>query len=90
MFIDRAALESDLRTNVVEVIFTKLNGETRKMRATLSPQYVPKEDHTETVQQLLNEEGEPKKNMVVWDIDANGWRSFRTDRVISCQGVNTV
>ena len=89
MFIDKEALQADLRTNVVEVIFTKLNGETRKMRATLSPQFIPKEDHTEVVQQLLNEDAE-RKSMAVWDIDANGWRSFRVDRVISVQGVNTV
>jgi len=89
MFIDKEALQADLRHNVVEVIFTKLNGETRKMRATLSPQYVPKEDWTETVQQLLNEDTE-KKSMAVWDIDAGGWRSFRVDRVLSVQGVNTV
>ena len=89
MFIDKEALQSDLRTNVVEVIFTKLNGETRKMRATLSPQYVPKEDHTETVNQLLNEDTE-KKSMAVWDIDAKGWRSFRIDRVISVQAPSTI
>jgi WYL_2, Sm-like SH3 beta-barrel fold len=90
MLIDPVALKQDLKGNVVEVVFTKLNGEVRRMRATLSPQYVPQEDHTEVVEKvLLNEENAPQA-IAVWDIDANGWRSFRTDRIISCQGLNAI
>lgn len=91
MLIDPNVLKSDLKTNVVEVIFTKINGETRKMRATLDPRHIPElakpEHHPGAMEQLLLEEGEPAKTIAVWDIDAGGWRSFRTDRVISVQGL---
>lgn len=85
MLIDPESLKYELRSNVVEVVFTKVDGSLRKMRATLSPAHVPAEDHTETVTQLLNEETEPKKVLAVWDIDAKGWRSFRLDSIVSIQ-----
>jgi len=91
MLIDPVALKHDLKGQVVEVIFTKLNGETRRMRATLSPEYVPQENHTEVVEQmLLNEENNAPQAIAVWDIDARGWRSFRSDRVISVQAMNAI
>ena len=89
MYLIKSEVQADLRNQVAEVIFTKLDGNIRKMRATLRPEYLPKtieEDRVET-----GFEGEDNPNVVaVWDIDAKGWRSFRIDRVISIQAVTTV
>jgi len=90
MLIDPVALKSDLQNQVLEVVFKKADGSVRKMRATLSPKYLPapgESVQSDSEQQLLTEE---KQAIAVWDIDVKGWRSFRTDRVISVQSLNTV
>jgi hypothetical protein len=76
----RDALLNDLRQNVVEIHFTKANGEDRVMRCTLLPGKLPP--------QYVNEEKEERdfhaKNqdtIAVWDIQKGGWRSFRIDSV---------
>jgi hypothetical protein len=64
------------------VIFRKANGEERDMICTLQESVVPaatKADPiTQTKVRSLNEEVIP-----VWDVKAQGWRSFRVDSVIS-------
>jgi hypothetical protein len=64
------------------VIFRKANGEERDMICTLQESVVPtatKADPiTQTKVRSLNEEVIP-----VWDVKAQGWRSFRIDSVIS-------
>ena len=87
--IDKYALREDLKNGVVTVIFEKVDGTERTMRATLSDLYVPQVEP-----QMLSEyDGQTPKNtrqlndsvesnrMSVWDIDAGGWRSFRYDSV---------
>ena len=74
----------DLHENVIEVHFTKVNGENRIMRCTLDPAYLPQnynKDH-------LAEEHQKKENIntiVAWDVVAGGWRSFRVDSVLNVQ-----
>jgi hypothetical protein len=65
-----------LKNNVMTVTFTKVDGTERVMRCTLLPEYLPAETNG---RQLLNEG--VRNNISVWDVDANGWRSFRTDSV---------
>lgn len=63
-----------LHRGVVEVRFRKVNGDERVMNCTLNTDIVPKYEGTTT----------RKKNdnvLCVWDVDANGWRSFRLDSV---------
>jgi hypothetical protein len=88
MLIDAEALKADLRSNVVEVTFTKINGETRKMRATLMPSLMPVDESATDDKVLLNEEDSHSAAIRVWDLDVGGWRSFRTDRVVYVQGVS--
>lgn len=58
------------------VSFTKVDGSERKMRCTLNPLVIPKsEDKTEKTMNL-NE-----SQIRVWDLDSNGWRSFRLDSI---------
>ena len=64
-----------LRSNTVEVCFTKVDGTDRVMRCTLQPQYLP---------ESIEKEGVKVRNadvQSVWDIDINAWRSFRFDSV---------
>ena len=65
-----------LREGEVVVEFEKADGEQRRMTCTLQESTIP----------LVNTESktarEPNPNTcVVWDINANGWRSFRWDRM---------
>jgi len=62
-----------LEKEVVEVTFNKLDGTERVMPCTLMPSFFPdpKKDTTQ----------KHEKNVVVWAIESNGFRSFRYDRV---------
>jgi hypothetical protein len=80
MIFSRENLIDMLRTNVVTVTFTKVNGEERVMQCTLLPEYVPNAP-TNNGQVLLQES--ESKAVSVWDVQANGWRSFRVDSVKS-------
>jgi len=83
----RDTLLEDLRQHILSVTFTKQNGEERVMRCTLWQKYLPEK-------YLQEQEGERKfhkENIDVircWDINANGWRSFRIDSVKYCEDVS--
>ena len=85
MLVNKYELVEDLKNGVVTVIFEKVDGTERTMRATLSDLYVPQVEPA-----MLSEyDGQVPKNakqlndnvQAVWDIDAGGWRSFRIDSV---------
>jgi hypothetical protein len=80
MLYERGKLMADLRESVIEVTFTKVNGEKRIMRCTLDQKQIP-----QTVDyNHLKEQHARKENLDViaaWDVQANGWRSFRVDSV---------
>ena len=80
MIFSKENLIDMLRNNVVTVTFTKVNGEERVMKCTLLPEYVP--NATTNNGQVLLQESESKA-VSVWDVQANGWRSFRVDSVKS-------
>lgn len=76
----RDELKSELQKNIVEVTFTKVNGDQRVMECTLQESILPPATKTDAMSQTkvreLNEEV-----LSVWDINANGWRSFRISNV---------
>jgi len=78
----KGAFVDILKESVVRVKFLKLNGEEREMECTLSEKYLP----------VVTEEkvSKPRSNeaLSVWDINANGWRSFRWDRLQAFNIVN--
>jgi 2-C-methyl-D-erythritol 4-phosphate cytidylyltransferase len=80
MLYERDKLIADLRESVIEVTFTKVNGEKRIMRCTLDQKQIPQTiDYNH-----LKEQHARKENLDViaaWDVQANGWRSFRVDSV---------
>ena len=71
-----------LQQSECRVIFKKTNGEERDMICTLKPNIIPAAKKEDTLSQKkvrsINEEVIP-----VWDVNAEGWRSFRVDSVIS-------
>lgn len=80
----RDTVLKDLRGNVIEVHFTKVNGETRAMRCTLIPELLPPKYLEE---QAAEKEFHNTNSDVIraWDVQARGWRSFRIDSVAYMQ-----
>lgn len=70
----------DLRNNIVEVSFQKVDGTQRVMRCTLQPSFLP----PSYLQEQEKEASFHKENPNVisaWDVAKGGWRSFRMDSV---------
>ena len=76
-------VKEDLRSNIMEVTFTKKNGEQRVMTCTLVTEAIPVENRPKPLAE--GEEPKPVKEHLqsVWDIKAEGWRSFIWANVIS-------
>ena len=71
-------LQTLLKGNIVEIVFTKVNGEQRNMRCTLDPDKLPVgRSPMEATNRKVNEDVLP-----VWDVEKNDWRSFRIDSVL--------
>ena len=75
-----------LMSGEVNLTFTKIDGSTREMLATLSEDLVP-------TPQTTSEASRSKKVSdsvcAVWDNVAQGWRSFRWNAVTEVNGVAT-
>ena len=73
----RKWLLSLLGTEVVEIEFTKKDGTDRVMKCTLQEDYLPEVDGM-----IVFEKDRWKKDAIaVFDIEKDGWRSFRWDSV---------
>ena len=70
-----------LTTGKCRVIFTKLNGEERDMICTLREDLIPQATKDPITQKKVREVN--KEVIPVWDVKAEGWRSFRVDNVVS-------
>jgi len=70
--------KSVLKESVANVEFIKADGSIRKMRCSLRPEDLPPIEASKV-------DGPTKKQsteaIAVWDLDAQGWRSFRLDSV---------
>lgn len=71
-----------LEQNVLVVDFTKLNGDKRVMTCTLREDIKPAATKTDPLSQKKVREVSDAV-VSVWDVNAQGWRSFRYDRVNS-------
>ena len=76
----RDGLIDMLRNNVVVITFTKVNGDERVMTCTLLANYIP---NAPTQKGSLVMESKYNNTVSVWDVNANGWRSFRVENVKS-------
>ena len=74
-----------LLTGQCRVIFTKLNGEERNMVCTLKEGVIPKATKDPISQKKVRDLNE--EVLAVWDVNKEGWRSFRIANVVSfvCQ-----
>ena len=81
VMIKRNELEQQLRENIMEVTFNKINGDLRIMSCTLSKNVMPpppkKNPLTEEKIRKINEEA-----LSVWDTSAKGFRSFRMANIV--------
>jgi hypothetical protein len=71
-------LKNLLHERVVTVVFTKKDGSDREMRCTLNENMIP------SVESDVANNGNRKKSseaQPVYDLDAQGWRSFRWDSI---------
>ena len=66
-------MKKALRNNIVTFKFTKRNGEVRTAHGTLYPDFLPA---------LRGGSPRPEHQMVYFDMDKDGWRSFRTYKFI--------
>ena len=71
-----------LKNNVVEVTFTKLDGDERVMPCTLQESYLPPAKKDDPLTQKKVREISDKV-IAVWAVESKGFRSFRYDRVKS-------
>ena len=80
--VARQWLRDLLHTNVVEVNFTKSDGTERKLKCTLKADKLPVKEDTG------NDTPKKKSNpdlLSVYDVENNGWRSFRFDSIKSVE-----
>jgi hypothetical protein len=70
-----SAVLDELADREVEIVFFKANGQKRTMIATLQASYLPARN-PDAAAKASNDDVQ-----AVWDVEANGWRSFRWDSV---------
>jgi len=76
-YMTRNEIQDLARNNIISVTFTKKDGETRTMKCSLKDEYIiGVKEKTSTSVRKLNDDVLP-----VWDLDNNGWRSFRIESV---------
>ena len=75
-------LKNLLEQNVLTVDFTKLDGDRRVMTCTLREDMKPRATKTDAMSQKAVREVSDAV-VSVWDVNAQGWRSFRYDRINS-------
>lgn len=73
-----------LRNNVLEVTFTKVNGEERVMPCTLLAEYMPHPEQAESAATIASNTSVVR----AFAIDKQAWRSFRVDNVTNIEVLN--
>ena len=79
--LTRNEMKEMLLTRQCRVIFTKLNGEERNMVCTLKEDVIPKATKDPITQKKVRDLNE--EVLAVWDVNKEGWRSFRISNVVS-------
>lgn len=76
--VDREFWRKRLNETICTVRFTKVNGEERTMQCTLNQTLIPAVEGEKSTK----EKKENPDVQAVWDVEAQGWRSFRWGSVI--------
>ena len=79
--MNRQEMINALKEDVCRVTFKKVNGDTRLMYCTLKSDFIVKNDRMITHVGFEPTKQVNEKVLAVWDIDVQGWRSFRVDSV---------
>jgi|TARA_R110002124_G_scaffold166892_3_gene334268 hypothetical protein len=74
---------SRLKEGISLVSFLKRNGELRTMQCTLDTTLMPPHEQVVATKSFLNSSTNGVVAIPVWDIEHDGWRSFRIDSIIS-------
>tara|TARA_B100000424_G_scaffold271197_1_gene272945 strand:+ start:2276 stop:2527 length:252 start_codon:yes stop_codon:yes gene_type:complete len=80
----KADLEKKLKTDIFEIKFKKLDGDERIMTCTTRQDLIPADKQPKTEHKIHD------TTVTVWDTNANDWRSFRYDRIISVDELKTI
>ena len=71
--VSREGVRRILRTSVLDVTFTKVDGTERVMKCTLNEEFIPQTNRSESTRKVNPEV------CAVWDMENQAWRSFRWD-----------
>ena len=75
--IDATSLKNLLKSHILDIKFTKIDGSERQMLCTLKESELPKLEAKEG-----KREKKPNENVLaVWDLDKKAFRSFRLDSI---------
>lgn len=77
---DAENIKSMLRKGPCMVQFTKVDGTKRTMKCTLSEQLLPAVDPNKVSTKKHSPDA-----LAVWDLDKQGWRSFRYDSLLEVE-----
>lgn len=77
MQYDREEMKTNMKSAVATVVFEKTDGTLRTLRCTLMTQYLPEQKESKTGRKKVATD----EVLNVWDLDNDGWRSFRLDSV---------
>ena len=72
----KTTIMQGLRSGVVRVEFTKVDGTNRVMICSLNSKYLPETDEVK-----VSTQSEQKNAIAVFDLEKNKWRSFRFSSV---------
>lgn len=78
--IDKTLVVGALHEKVCEIVFTKANGDERVLHGTLKEDLLPQQIDVEEAIQKKTKKPNPDV-LAVYDVQAEGWRSFRWDSV---------
>lgn len=81
--ITKEGIRNLLRNSVVTITFTKADGTPREMKCTLSEQFLPAQEVTESKRKNSPD------SCPVWDMEKQAWRSFRWDSIVKIQLLDT-
>ena len=82
MAFTKDGIKSTLKTYTAKVTFTKVDGSERIMKCTLNEALIPQSTEEKKTDRVKVENDNV---LAVWDLESEGWRSFKVDSVKSVQ-----
>ena len=82
--MNRSELLEILHNNIANITFTKVNGDVRVLKGTLLEDFLPKKEIAEGVE-VETKKATNENVVVAFDIESDGYRSFRVDSVTAVE-----